>query len=91
MRQYTESYTTLQMRRKVSSSDWQIWAKPCDERLRPAELLAYQGKMLEAIELAEKIWVEINGSMLGVEFRCLTKASTVTASYPLHEGWATIN
>lgn len=90
MRQYSETYTTLEMRRKVNADEWQVWAKPLAGMFRPAELLAYQGRVTEAIESAELIQIENYGSMHGVEFRCVTKTTTITANAPLHDGWATV-
>lgn len=90
MRQYTETYTTLEMRRKVDEDTWQVWAKPLAEMFRPAMLLAYQGRTTEAIEEAEKIQIRNYGDMLFIEFRCVTKTTTITANAPLDEGWSTI-
>lgn len=90
MRQYSETYTTLEMRRKVNADEWQVWAKPLAAMFRPAELLAYQGRVTEAIEAAEKIQIQNYGNMLDIEFRCVTKTTTITANAPLHEGWASV-
>lgn len=90
MRQYTEIHTTLEMRRKVAPNSWQSWCKPFDEIFRPAALLAYRGRTTEAIEEAERIQVETYGDMYAVEFRCVTKATTITANAPLEDGWDTI-
>lgn len=77
MRQFTESYHVLQVRRKVGN-EWNIWNKPVAGMFRPAELLAYQGHLIEAIEEAQRTQLREYGNMHGVEFRCLTKSTTVT-------------
>jgi hypothetical protein len=78
MRQYSETYHVLELRKLVAEGLYDTWHRPCDGMFRPAELLAYQGRLIEAIEAAEKIQIEKYGHMLGHEFRCLTKTTTVT-------------
>lgn len=87
MRQYTETFSVLEMRKKVGSDDWSVWAKPYAGMFRPAELLAHQSRLTEAIEAAERIQIENYGSMFGVEFRCVTRSVTVTANLPLASDW----
>ena len=76
------------MRRKVNADEWTHWSKLQNEMYRPAVMLAFQGRIIEAIEEAERIQIKRHGSMYGVEFRCLTKTATVTANVPLEDGWA---
>jgi hypothetical protein len=86
MRQYKETYTILEMR-EIRSKEWTTWHKPLNGKYRPAELLAYQGRLTEAIERAQEIQIADYGNMHGIEFRCVTKSTTVTANTPLHDGW----
>jgi len=44
---------------------------------RPAVLLAYYGRVVEAIEEAERIRIEHYGSMNGVRFRVVTTTKTI--------------
>ena len=88
MRQYSETYTTIEMRRNLGT-EWEVWHKPLDGIFRPAEMLAYQGRLIEAIESAETAHIQEHGSMWDVEFRCVTRTTTITAKCPLHDGWAT--
>lgn len=79
MRQYSETYHVLEVRTEVQSG-WTAWHKPTAGMFRPAELLAYQGRLTEAIEAAEKTHIENYGHMHGVEFRCVTTTKTVTVN-----------
>jgi hypothetical protein len=90
MNQYTETNTTLEMRRKVGEDTWQVWAPPLAEMYRPAMSLAYQGRITEALELAERIQIQNYGNASFVEFRCVTKTTTITAISPLNQEWANI-
>lgn len=87
MRQYTETYHTLEMRRKVSSDEWNVWHRPVSWMFQSASLIAFYGRLVEAIEEAERIHIREYGNMHGVEFRCVTKSTTITASNPLNDGW----
>ena len=78
MRQYSETYHVLELRKLVAEDTYDVWHKPCAGMFRPAELLAYQGRLIEAIEMAEKIQIENYGHMQGHEFRCVTRTTTVT-------------
>ena len=86
MKQYTETYHVLQMREQ-RNDEWIAWRKPTAEFLQNAERLAYYGRLTEAIEEAERQWIENYGKMFGVEFRCITRIVTVTANAARHEGW----
>lgn len=88
MRAFTTTFTSLEMRRNLGDGLWQIWAKPLAGMYRPAELLAYHGKASEAIEAAERITIEHYGNMIGVEFRCVTKTTTVHTNAALNDGWS---
>ena len=88
MRQYTETYHVLQMREQ-RNGEWTVWHKPIAGIFRQAEELTYQGRLIEAIEEAQRARIENYGNMLGIEFRCITRTVTVTASTALHEGWNT--
>lgn len=90
MRRYVEEYTTLQVRHKANADEWTVWARPVADMFRQAELLAYHGRITEAIETAERMHIEQYGTMCGVEFRCVTKTTTITASAALNDGWATV-
>ena len=87
MRQHVELYHTLEMRRKVNADEWQSWHKPTAGMFRACEVMAYHGRLIEAIEEAERTQIENYGDMHGIEFRCVTKQRTVTATAKLHEGW----
>jgi len=87
MRQYTEHYTTLEMRRKVNNHEWLIWMKPPNGLFRDAEILAYNDQLTEAIETAQKIHIQTHGDMKDIEFRCVTMTRTVTATTALNDGW----
>lgn len=57
-----------------------VWHKPIEGIYRPAELLAYQGRLVEAIEEAEKIRIREYGEMHGIAFRCVTETKTITVA-----------
>jgi hypothetical protein len=78
MRQYSETYHVLEVRKLITKDIYDVWHKPCDGMFRPAELLAYQGRLIEAIETAEKVQLEKHGHMLGHQFRCVTRTTTTT-------------
>ena len=86
MRQYTKTYSTLELREQ-RGDEWTIWFPAQSGMYRPAFLLAYQGRLIEAIEAAQDIRIENYGNMHGVEFRCVTKTTTITAASPLQPGW----
>ena len=78
MRQYSETYHVLEVREMVSEHTFSAWRKVIAGMSRPAELLAHHGRLVEAIELAEKSQLENYGHMDGHEFRCVTTTKTVT-------------
>ena len=81
MRTNSQSYHVLEIRRQKQSGDeWGLWAKPLAAMFRPAEMLAYHGRISEAIECAERIQIENYGGMQGMQIRCVTKTTTVTAT-----------
>jgi hypothetical protein len=89
MRQYTESYTVLEMR-ELRQNKWSVWHKPLAAMYRPAEMLAYQNRIIESIETAQEIRIQEYGEMHGIQFRCVTKSTIVSVNTALHEGWKTI-
>lgn len=83
MRQATETFHVLQVKIDVRDPHWH---KPLDDRYRPAELLAYQGRLVEAIEEAQRIHIKKHATMHGVRFRVVTTTRTVTvASGPFED------
>lgn len=54
------------------------WRQPMAERYQPAKQLAWQGRIVEALEAAEEIRVREYGEMHGVRFRMITHTETVT-------------
>lgn len=78
MRQYSETYHVLEVRKLVAEHTFDVWHKPAAGMFHPAEMLAYQGRLTEAIELAERTQIENFGHMRGHEFRCMTTVKTVT-------------
>ena len=78
MRQLTSTHHTLEIRQ-----DGQIWGRTTAGMYRPAELLAYQGRIIEAIEEAERIRIREHGDMHGISFRVVTAARTVTTTGPI--------
>lgn len=79
MQQYSKTEHVLQTRGKLDST-WSSWYAPAAGMFQPAKLLAYHGRLTEAIEKAEEIYMENYGNMHGVEFRCLTVTKTVTVN-----------
>jgi hypothetical protein len=83
---YTETHHVLQARTEINDrGDWTSWQKPYAGMFRPAELLADQGRLVEAIECAEKTYMVNYGNMAGIEFRVVTKITTVTTKCPPEE------
>ena len=74
MKQLTETYHILEMRSRPNLA----WHKPTAGMYRPAEILAYEGNLVEALEAAQRIEIENYGHMKGVSFRVVTKATTIT-------------
>jgi len=79
MRQYTETNHSLEMR-EIRGDVYTCWYPPTAGMLKPAVTLAYHGRLMEAIELAEDIIVKNYGHMNGLEFRCVTTTKTVTTN-----------
>lgn len=77
--QLTQTYHSLEMRR-WRNDDWLAWSLTTAGMLQPARTLASQGRLTEAIEAAESIWIENYGNMHGVDFRCVTKTTTITVN-----------
>ncbi len=74
MRQATQTYHVLEIRRRPDAS-WQI----CNAGMfNPAIKLVHHGHLSEGIEKAGDIYVDEFGNMNGVSFRCLTTTKTVT-------------
>jgi len=72
MKQQTETFHVLE-----TKEDGLIWHQPQAGMYRPAVLLAYYGRTIEAIEEAERIRIEHYGSMNGVRFRVVTTTKTI--------------
>ena len=66
------------MRRKMPAAGWLAWGPAASDMFRQAKLLAYKGRLIEAIEEAQRIQIEKHGNMFNVEFRCVTKSTTIT-------------
>lgn len=75
MRSCTQTHHVLEIR-----DDRSDWCPPVSGMYRPAVLLAYQGRIVEAIELAETIRIREYGDMHGIAFRVLTTTKTVTVA-----------
>lgn len=73
MRSCSQTQHVLEMRDGESS-----WYRPIEDYYRPAVLLAYQGRIVEAIETAETARIQQRGDMLGIAFRVVTTTKTVT-------------
>ena len=76
MRQVSETYHTMEIRIRPDLS----WQPMTAGMYRPAILLAYQGRLVEAIEKAQRIRIREYGDMDGIAFRCVTKTTTVTVA-----------
>lgn len=74
MKQLTETYHRLEMRSRPNLA----WHKPTAGMYRPAEILAYEGRLAEALEAAQRIEIENYGSMKGVSFRVVTNTTMVS-------------
>jgi len=74
MRQQSETYHVLEM----SGPRNQEWHQPQAGMYRPAVLLAYYGRTVEAIEEAERIHLEKYGNIHGVRFRVVTTIKAIT-------------
>lgn len=79
MKQMTETFHTLEAREK-RCGEWTIWRRAAGCVCRDAELLAYQGRLVEAIEEAQRGYIHEHGHMHGIEFRCVTKSTTITVA-----------
>ncbi len=75
MKQVTEQHHVLETKDAPNMS----WRNCTIESMyRPAVLLAYNGRFMEAIEAAQKIRIENYGDMRGVSFRVKTTTTTFT-------------
>ena len=81
MRQMSETGHTLDMRRHRNLT----YAPATTTMYQPAILLAYQGRLVEAIHEAEDIEIRERGDMIGVEFRVVTTTRTVTFNGPFDD------
>ena len=75
MKQITETYHTLEI-----LEDGKVWCRIESGTYREAFLLAYYGRLSEAIELAERTRIESYGHMHGVRFRVVTTTKTITVN-----------
>ena len=79
MIEHREIFHVLETRsRRSEDSPWLIWNPAEAGMYREAYLMAYHGRLSEAIELAETIRIKEYGDMHGIDFRCVTKTRTVT-------------
>ena len=81
MRQQSETCHVLMMRKKING-EWSSWLKPIAGRYRPAEMLAYQGRLIESLETAMRATIQNYGNAAGVQFRIETTTKTVTTLEP---------
>lgn len=73
MNQLTSTQHQLQMQ-----DDSNSWHPPQAGMYRPAQSLAYQGRIWEAIDAAYQIRMEHYGDCRGVKFRVVTKTTTIS-------------
>ena len=73
MRTFTNTEHDLQMRQ-----DGGVWHWCFDDLYSNGQILASQGRLVEAIESAQRVHIDKHGHMFGVEFRCVTKTTTIT-------------
>lgn len=75
MRQSTLTEHRLEMRRDPSV----IWHIPQETCYREAQLLAWNGRLMEALSAAQDACCADNGgAMWGFAFRCVTETKTVS-------------
>ena len=79
MQHFTRTHHVLEQQDQ-RNGEWCNWHKTTAGMFRPAEMLAYQGRLVEAIEAAETIQIENYGNMHNVRFRVVTKSVTVTTN-----------
>ena len=81
MRQVSETKHTLEIRTYPDSG----WRVADVDMYRPAALLTYQGRLIEAIAMAWDILEQARGVMHGVSFRVVTTTRTVTVLGPFED------
>lgn len=77
MRQLTTTFHELQIRKKYGH-EWGTWERPIGFDSNAAEMLAIQGRLIEAIHEAQNAYLRKFPSMHSVELRCVTTAKTIT-------------
>jgi hypothetical protein len=77
MLQHVETYHVLETREQ-RDGEWLSWHPAEAGMYREAYLMAYHGRLNEAIERAETIRLKNYGEMHGIDFRCVTQQRTVT-------------
>jgi hypothetical protein len=75
MRQQVETNHELEIKHDRSIF---VRALSYHEFLRPAVTLAYHGKIDEALDAAEEIWIAQKGDMHGISFRVVTTSRIVS-------------
>lgn len=90
MRQYKEIFHRLEKRYLVAGV-WTSWMPTNNGGfLRRAEMLAYGGQFMEALEEAQRVHLASAQCDTPTEFRVMSRESTVTAATALHDGWNAI-
>jgi hypothetical protein len=79
MLQHVETYHVLETREQ-RDGEWLSWHPAEAGMYREAYLMAYHGRLNEAIERAETIRLKNYGEMHGIDFRCVTQQRTVSVS-----------
>lgn len=64
--------------RERRGGHWTLWHPTLDKNLAPARLLASDGRALEAVALAFDITANTEGHCHDVDFRVVTRSTTVT-------------
>ncbi|XZE18790.1 hypothetical protein SH449x_004095 [Pirellulaceae bacterium SH449] len=77
MMQHRETNHTVQTRTNINGVT-EKWHKPNHPAFHPAQVLAKQGRLIEAIEAAERIELETFGTSGEQEFRVVTEQFTIT-------------
>ena len=73
MRAFTKTEHELQMRQ-----DGGAWHGCFNDLYSKGQILTDQGRLVEAIESAQRVHIDKHGHMFGVEFRCVTRSYTTT-------------
>lgn len=80
MTEQTSTFHNLETR-EYRNGEWLIWHSAQADihtEYREAFTLAYQGRLIEALESAERSRIQNHGNMNNCEFRIVTKSTTIT-------------